>query len=407
MASWQLSSEGIKRATSALDKSIYDGQKGLALAVPLAYSTVNIFFNGKKINYANFKKLAGLLNLDPNEIRENPAASSDLAINIPYVARVNEKLWCDKILEPQVLIRIQAPAQFGKTALMRRIFDRAKQHGHLIIFINLTEIDDTLDLANPQIFLEQFIRQIEAEIDEKCLKALMPDEQHQRLVSKFGATKAFLKYLEHLQGNISQPLTFGINKLDRLLNYPDTARTFFALLRLMNEKSILGGKWENFRIVLAHSTPAIESFSGISVHQSPFNIGYPIELPEFTSSQIAELASQRKLSLQPTEIERLMQSIGGVPYLVKLTLDSISQDGFSILAFDRIYQQHLQELARWIQNNNLQSAMHQVVHNPDATNSLSFQEQCRLHRQGLVIFANNGVEARCELYRQYFLNSND
>jgi hypothetical protein len=407
MASWQLSTEGRKQATSALAKSIYDGQKGIALAIPLAYSTVNNFFNGKKINCANFKELTGLLNLDPERIREYPVAASDPSANIPYVARVNEQLWCDKILEPQVLIRIQAPAQFGKTCLMKRILDRARQQGHLIIFINLTEIDDTLDLANPQIFLEQFIRQIESEIDEKCLNALMSDEQYERLVSKFGATKACLKYLEHLQANISQPLTVGINKLDLLLNYPDTARTFFALLRLMNEKSILGDKWENFRVVLAHSTPAIESFSGISVHQSPFNIGYPIELPEFTASQIAELASQRKLSLQPTEIERLMQSIGGIPYLVKLTLDCISLDGFSSLAFDRIYQQHLQGLARWIQSNNLQSAMHQIVHNPDDTSSLSFKDRCRLHRQGLVVFANNGVEARCKLYHQYFLNSND
>jgi AAA-like domain len=404
MASWQLSSEGKQQVKSALAKSIYDGQVGLAKAVPLAYSTVNIFFNGQKINCANFKKLAVLLNLNPDEIREHPADLPNLASTVPYVARINEKLWYEKILEPQILIRIQAPAQFGKTALMCRILDRAKQQGHLTIFINLTEIDDTVNLANPQIFLQQFIRQIESEIDESYIDALMSDEKYEGLVSRFGATKAFLKYLEHLQGNIPQPFTLGINKLDRLLQYPDTARTFFPLLRLMNEKSVHGGRWENFRVVLAHSTPAIETFVGMSEHQSPFNIGYSIELPEFTPSQVADLASQRKLSLQPTEIEQLMQSIGGIPYLVKLILDQIQQDGFSSLALDLLYRQHLQGLAGWLKTNNLRSAMDLVVNEPEDTGSLSFKEQCFLHRQGLVVFANNGVKARCELYRQYFMS---
>lgn len=426
MASKKLSVEGQKRAKLALDRSIYSGQEGLARDAKLAYSTVNNFFNGHNILLENFKELCKLLNTDPTEVWEQPEDILDVPVNtsfqqpeyVPdaaentfYVMRVNETGWYEQILKPHILIRIQAPAQFGKTALMRRILDRAKQAGQLTIRIDLAEIDRNVNLASFEIFLQQFIRLIEAKIDRGYIDNLMSDEEYKYWVDRVGSTKACLKYLEHLQDKLSQPLTLGIDRVDLLLAYPDTACDFFALLRVMNDRSIgEDGKWESFRLVLAYSTPEIESFIGVSGNQSPFNIGYPIELPEFTASQISNLALQRNISLQPAEIDRLMQSIGGIPYLVKLTLDRIQQDGVQILAVEstatnNIYQEHLRALARWIDKNNLRSAMHLVVHNPDATSNLSDRQQCLLHRQGLVVFANNGVTARCELYREYFLQA--
>jgi AAA-like domain len=401
MVAWRLKEEKKDLAKEALNKSIYNGQTGLALAAQLAQATVSAFFSGQKIFRANFEILCELLKLDPQEVRDDPRKGTDP----PYVRRSNETFWYQKILEPHILIRIQAPAQFGKTSLICRILDRSRQEGHLAILINLTEIDRH-SLANPQTFLRQFFVQIEDEIEENFLDALMSDIEYERLVNKLGLTKACIKYLEYLQKNISKPLTIGINKIDRLLEYPDTALTFFALLRLMNEKSMLGGKWGNFRMVFAHSTPAIEPFIGMSPHQSPFNLGYSIELPEFTASQIADFASQYQLTLDPTEITKLMQAIGGIPILIKITFDRIQRDGISILELDNLYQDHLRMLAGWLQNNNLQSAMERVVQNPEGSDSLSFKEQCLLHRQGLVVFANNGVKSRCKLYHQYFSRSN-
>lgn len=410
MASRKLSLEGQKRAKLALEQSTYEGQTGLAKAAGLVYATVNNFFNCKKIEFSNFKNLCILLKIDPSEVSEHLECTPDSATNTAYIPRINETAWCEKIHEPHILIRIQAPAQFGKTALMRRILDRAKQAGHLAVFINLAEIDPKANLTDLQIFSQQFIRLIEAKIDEGYINHLMSDEDYERSVARFGSTKACLKYLEHLQDNLSQPLTLGIDRLDLLLAYPGTARDFFALLRVMNDRSISGDKWENFRLVLAYSTPAIESFVGMSGNQSPFNIGYLIELPEFTPSQVADLASQRQLSLSPVEIDRIMQLIGGIPYLVRLTLDQIQQDGVQILTVEstttnNIYQKHLHALAGWLASSKLRSAMHLVVQNPETTSNLPFHKQCLLHSLGLVIFVNNGVTARCELYRQYFLQA--
>jgi hypothetical protein len=416
MASWKLSQDGIRKVRTALNDSKYEGQQGLATAADLAYSTVNTFCNGNNVKVTNFKDLCKLLGFEPQEVMQHSQDdrdSSPMSID-SYVIRTNEELWCDKILEPQMLIRIKAPVHFGKTSLMYRILNRASKHGHLVIPINLDTIDLTVDLSNPQIFLQQFIMQIESEIDERYSEILMSDTQYNIFVNRFGATKACLKYLEHLQKNISKPLTIGINKLDRLLRYPDTARTFFTLLRDMNEKSVLGGVWEKFRMVLAHSIPgsAIHLFIDLPDHQSPFNIGYLIDLPEFTSSEVADLASQRRVDLSATAIHQLMQSIGGIPYLVRPTLDWIQQNGSSSLminpmGIDDIYQEHLQALSKSLQGNNLLSIMQEVVRNPDASSNLLFKEHCLLYRQGLVIFANNRVKARCELYQQHFLQSSD
>jgi AAA-like domain len=406
MVAWRLRVESKNLALEALNRSIYNGQTGLAQAAQLAFATVNNFFNCKNIFKANFEVLCELLQLDPHEVRDLPSQQ----FIAPYVLRANEQLWYEKILEPQILIRILAPSQFGKTSLMCRMLDRARQQGHLAIFINLAEIE-TENLANPQVFLHQSIGLIECaieDIDASYVDALMSAADYENLVSRFGSTKACLKYLEYFQKNIAKPLTLGIDKLDRLLDYPDTARTFFALLRLMHEKSTIGGSWENFRMVLAHATPAIEQSIDISDNQSPFNIGVSIELPEFTPTQVAELAAQRKLSLSPAQIDRLMQPIGGIPYLIKLTLDRIQKDGVDIIerdptAIDSIYQEHLHSLGRWLHYHNLQSAMERVVQTPDGTTNLPFQTQCLLHRHGAIVFTSNGIIARCQLYRQYFL----
>jgi AAA-like domain len=412
---WRLSSEGQNRAETALKISDLEGQKGLGAATNLVQSTVSNFLKGKNVDIASFKSLCKKLKLDPDEVRLKE--DLDISLTAPYVKRINEQMWCEKILEPQALISILAPTQFGKTSLMYRMLDRAMQQGHLAIFINLEEIFisvDEIETVNPlstQIFLQHFVKQIGYEIvniDEKYVDDLMSDQDYGDLVSKF-SHRASIRYLEHLQKHISKPLTIGIDRLDLLLSYPDTACTFFTLLRLMNERSMRGGIWKNFRMVLAHSTPSIESLIDLPDNQSPFT-AYPIELPEFTSSQIADLASQRRLSLRSEQIDKLMQSIGGIPSLVKLTLDRIEKNGDSTFmlepsAIEYNCQNHLQVLVRWLQNNDLLLAMYQVVHHPDDSN-LPFRSQCLLHRKGLVVFTNNKIKARCELYYQYFLKLN-
>jgi len=71
-----------------------------------------------------------------------------------YVERPpSESICYETIVQPSALIRIKAPQKMGKTRLMNRLFDYAKEQGYQIVPLNLLMFDESL-LTN----LDQFLR---------------------------------------------------------------------------------------------------------------------------------------------------------------------------------------------------------------------------------------------------------
>jgi AAA-like domain len=404
--SLQLHSACVEVAKAALKNSRYKTQIRLAIEAEIqAQSTVSSFFCGKPVERANFTKLCQLVNLDPSEVGREPAPA--LKVDAAPIlaptkfARREEELWCQELFKPYAVVKIQAPSQFGKTTLMCKMLDRAEQQGHLALYLDLNAIELS-SFKDPQTFFRRFICEIISEIETQyhpeCLTLL---EQYDRPVIPLTPSAAFLKYLEQLQQKIAKPLTIGINKLDRLLDFPETGDEFLFQLRNMHEKSKKPGAWQNFRLVLAYSTPRIEEFVTVVANRSPFNVGSLIQLGEFSSSEIAALAATRGLKLDSIQIDTLMQSIGGIPSLVYLTLDRLQDRGGDLTAITPIYQEHLATLELWLQQRELYSMMQQIATNP-ATAIFPRRQQNLLHRQGLICSINNQIQARCELYRQFF-----
>jgi hypothetical protein len=409
--SLQLRSTRVNDAKAAFKQSKYATQVSLAIEAEIqAQSTVSAFFCGKPIERANFNKLCTLLDIDPTQVGEEPLPALTVGNNAittpapaPDLCREREHLWYDRLLEPHALIRIQAPAQFGKTSLVWKMLDRAEQCGHLSLYLNLNSIESA-GFVDTKTFFRAFVCEIASEIEEKYADCLMSLTRYDELATSLTHTKAFLKYLEHLHQKISRPLTIAINKLDRLLDFPSIADEFLFQLRNMNEKSKKGGIWENFRLILAYSTPRIEEFVNIAENRSPFNIGYSIELEEFSPSEVAALAIHKGLDLAPTQIESLMQSIGGIPSLIQLTLNSLAKGELyqlDLAAAEPLYQEHLSVLKLWLQQRDLYNLMRQIATNPTTTN-VSPKQRSLLHRQGLIMAIDRQVRARCELYRRHF-----
>jgi AAA-like domain len=402
--SMQLRPECVEVAKAAFKNSSYPTQIRLAIEADIqAQSTVSAFFRGKPVDRANFIKLGQLLNLDPLVVGEKPVrqVNRELVINpITDICREGEHTWYEKLFEISALIKIQAPSQFGKTSLMWKMFDRAEQQGHLALYLNLNALE-LASFRDAQTFFRCFICEIASELEEQYIDFLMPLEQYDELVQTFGHTKAYLKYLEHLQKKIPKPLTLGINKLDLLLDFPDTADEFLFQLRNMNEKSKQRGVWKNFRLVLAYSTPRVEEFVTVVANRSPFNVGETIELTEFSPSEVAELVTKKGVALDKVQIVELMELIGGIPSLVQLTLNYLQSPGADLATIKPIYQEHLEILELWLQQRDLYKSMQQIAINPTTT-TLSRQQQNLLYRQGLVILKGHQVMARCELYRQFF-----
>jgi AAA-like domain len=412
--SLQLRPECLDLARAAL-KRLGLTQIGLGIQAEIqSPSTLCNFFGGRPVSRGNFHKLCELLSINADNVGRQPLTAPAIVNHPtlhpdPYLCRSGEESWYSMFFERHSLIRIQAPSQFGKTLLMSRMLERAEQQGHLSLYLTLNGID-AASFRDSQTFFRHFICEIENEIAESSIDLLMPLDRYDDYAARSGHFKAAVKYLEHLQKNLSQPFTLGINKLDRLLDDPQTAKTasdFLYLLRYMNEKSKSSKVWKNFRLVLAYTVLRFEDSVPIAATQSPFNVGYPIDLREFSPSEVAELAAKKGLNLDELQIQALMKPIGGIPNLIQLTINTLRERGEKLLedpaAITSIYQAHLEELEGYLRRENLDVPMNQIATAGVDINGLDKKIRNLLHRQGLIITTiDRQVLPRCELYLRHF-----
>jgi AAA-like domain len=376
----------------------------------LSPATLSNFFCCKPVDRGNFNKLCDLLSLDPPVVGEPPQTTSlsterqQPTNSNSDICRSGEAAWYRMLLEDHSLIRIQAPVQFGKTLLMNRMLCHAEQQGHLSLYVTLNGIA-AAHFGDPETFFRHFICEIKSELEDAYQDRLMPLAEYDRHVKEMTPFKAAVKYLEYFQKNIAVPFTLGINKLDRLLDDPrhaETASEFLYLLRFMNEKSKAGKAWKQFRLILAYSALRFEDVIPIADNKSPFNVGSAIDLREFNPSEVAELAAKKGLVLDESQIQLLMQLIGGIPSLVQLTLNTLRERGEELLedatAIALIYQDFLEDLV----SRDLAILMAHIATSEVEVTSLDRQERNLLYRRGLIITKDRLVIPRCELYRHFF-----
>lgn len=377
-----------------------------------AASTISNFFCCKPVLRANFYRFCDLLSLDPEEVGERPSATlppeqqADANCNIP---RTDEIGWYQRLLENHSLIRIQAPVQFGKTLLMSRMLNHAKQQGHLSLYVTLNGIDSN-SFGDAPTFFRNFICEIGNELEDSYPNRLMLIDEYDKYVKQLGSIKAVVKYLGYFQKSIKQPFTLGINKLDRLLDDPQNANTaagFLRLLRLIHEISKTDENWSQFRLILAYSTPRFEDFVPLLNSESPFNVGSSLFVCEFNSDEVAELAMKKGLVLNEQQVQLLMQPIGGIPSLVQLTLNTLRERGVPLLedstAISSIYRDHLEVLDSYLRSRDLTSTIKQIATNEIEATMLDDRKLSLLCRRGLIIKMNDGqILPRCELYRHFF-----
>ena len=177
-------------------------------------------------------------------------------------------------------------------------------------------------------------------------------------------------------------------------------------MRVWHEEASNLEIWERLRLVVAHST---EVYIPLKLNQSPFNVGMPIRLPEFTVAQVQELAERYQLDWSADEAEKLMAMVGGHPYLVQLALyqlHSESQTLDTLLAaasaqtgiYSNFLGRHFQRLK---EHPELASALKEVLA-ADAGARLEPVTAYKLESLGLARLDGEVMKPSCELYRQYF-----
>jgi transcriptional regulator with XRE-family HTH domain len=402
--SLKIKSDWTEKIKLSLKRNGIPNQKSLATEVGLAISTVSNFLNGKAVDYASFKAICDCLNVDWQETADWGEESSNPPEFIPSIAPLYierppiEERCLSAILQPHSLIRIKAPRQMGKTALMDCVLDRAHRQGYRAVKINLQSADEDV-FADLDGLLRWVCNKVSWKLQLNCIAN---DYWSEIFGSKDNCT-AFFE--EQILPDADTPLILGLDDVDRVFEHPQIAADFFGLLRSWYEESG-AGQWSKIRLIIAHST---EIYVPLRSDESPFNVGLPIELPEFTTDQVCNLVQQQGLTWTITQIEQLMVMIGGHPYLVSLALDYINQHQTSLPDFlalatteEAPYGHHLRSLRNSIKREpTLLAAAKILVHTNhaiDVAPEISFQ----LCSMGLAIRQGNQIEPRCQLYRLYF-----
>jgi len=330
---------------------------------------------------------------------ELPSGQVDLA-SFYYVERPHTEKDCyETILQPGALIRIKAPRQMGKTSLMSRILRHAEENQCLTVPLSF-------QLADSAIFsdLNKFLRWLCVTVGRHLkLPPKISDYWWEETGAKDNCSAYFAEYLL-LQHSV--PLVLGLDEVDMVFEHTNIAADFMGLLRAWHESAKTNALWKKLRLVVVHST---EVYIPMNINQSPFNVGLPIELSEFLPEQVLDLAQRHGLTWDEEEVARLMQMVGGHPYLVRVALYQISRKETTLDELLTIapteagpYGDHLRR--HWWnleQRAEMAEAAKRVVASVEPIR-LEPMQAFQLHSMGIVHLRGNDVIPRCDLYRRYF-----
>ncbi|MEY3298781.1 MAG: hypothetical protein RLZZ597_2041 [Cyanobacteriota bacterium] len=150
----------------------------------------------------------------------------------------------------------------------------------------------------------------------------------------------------------------------------------------------------------------------LQTHQSPFNVGLPLELPLFTPDQVAALGARYGLGgagLGKEDIVALTARVGGHPYLVQLAFYWMQVGPLTVTKLvdqaasdEGIYREYLHRL--WLifqQSPDLQAAWQHVISAEEPV-ALAAPVAYRLEAMGVVQVEGGRAKVRCSLCRDYF-----
>jgi DNA-binding CsgD family transcriptional regulator len=338
----------------------------------------------------------------PAQAEEPDFPGRPLAINTPYyLVRPPAEQLAIKVLKPGAVVRIRGPRKTGKTSLLYRTLHQAREKGCQTAAVKLYRAGNDI-LGDVNRFLQWFCLQIGDEVG-------LPPKLEDYWSDLRGDASSCSQYLQsYILAQLEQPIIVGIDEADLLFEYPQTAKTFFRLLRGWSEEGKESPQWQQFRQVVVYAT---EIYLDFDLNNSPFNVGTPIKLSTFKTPQIEELARRYGLAaFTAAQANELFHLVGGHPHLIQLALYHL-YNGWSfeqVMATSTsqtgIYGNHLQALMdKLTTHGDLANGFKTVVASPNEAVTLEAKPAKQLEGLGLVKRSDTQVEMSCRLYHQYFV----
>ncbi|QIR40782.1 CHAT domain-containing protein [Tolypothrix sp. PCC 7910] len=343
-----------------------------------------------------------LSQISPQELSTNSGMET---INI-YIKRPPIEEKCHKaILQPGALIRIKAPQKMGKTLLLEKLLDYARQQGYQTAKLDL-KLADSSAIADLKTFLQWLCINVSDSLE---LEAKLDEYWQDTMGLNTSCTRYFQKYLLSV---IDSPIVLAIDNFERLFKCENIFSEFCLLLRSWYETAKQGDRmgkiWKKLRLVVVNST---ETYPTLDTNRSPFNVGLAIELPEFNQQQIEEMVKEHELDRHLGEqgLNQLMGLLGGHPYLLQETLSNLKNQEITLEEIltlapteQGIFSHHLREQLKCLQDDPQLAEAYKRVVTANEPVQLNPEITFKMHSLGLVNIVRNDCVPSCDLYRKYF-----
>ena len=315
-----------------------------------------------------------------------------------YIERKADAAFKREILKAGTTTTIRAARQSGKSSLLVRGVQQARDGGAQVVMLDLQRLDSDF-LASPDIFLRY--------LAEFILRKLRLDVGAVERVwnSSLGAQDKLSILLEDtvLPAGEGQ-LVLALDEADRLLQ-TEFYEDFFALVRSWHNNRAFEEAWNRLNLVLVISTEPYMLIRNVA--QSPFNVGLKLYLEDFDAAQVAELNRRHQSPVGEKDLPELQRLLGGQPYLTRKALYTLVSEGISWQELLRVvvdeqgpFGDHLRRYHWLLQEQpELRQALKQVIVQGSCPDEMAV---FRLLRAGLVKAAGDVCKCRCELYEQFF-----
>jgi len=365
--------------------------------------------NESRTNNANEPSPEALRRLgEVTESRGAPLPSADprietggLQLDSPfYVRRATDETAERLATQSGATILIKGPRQVGKTSLAARARAAAERNGQRTCYIDFQLIDESR-LRDSGTLLKYLASRIAKEFQTD----LKPKDVWDEMLGDADSLTDFIQQGVLANTDPKTPVLVCLDEVDNVFgqSYRDS---FFGTLRGWHNRRATHPVWNRFNLLIVHSTePALFIRD---LNQSPFNVGIPLRLGDFNRDEILWLNARQNSPLRGAEdVERLIELVGGHPYLVRQAIYTMSTSKTQIGHLEKIaaddagpFGDHLRRHL-WVlrHNDRLSKALKQAINGNGCDDEDDFQ---RLRAAGLITGdSRKRAGIRCKLYATY------
>ena len=330
-----------------------------------------------------------------------------------YIERFpDESKLCLNVLQSGALARIKGPKGTGKSSFLLRFLEVAKSNSYRTATLNFQSVDQEI-LGSISKLTRWTAATLSHQLEIKPDLNLIWDED-------IGDKLSCTLYIEsYLLKQVDAPVVIAFEELSELFQYEAVAQEFLTMLRVWHENTRAQPKWEKVHLAIVQAT---ESYVPLSINQSPFTIGYELNLAPLNQAQVSALARAYGLKLSPDQIQQLLTYVNGHPRLIQLAFYHLSQaapgselgseSGLNTFlaqaATDAgIFRRHLHRHLKLLQTRESLGQAFQTVLSSDQAIAIPQAEAFKLASMGLVTRVDNLVLVSCPLYQYYFRDRTD